>query len=191
MIRQRFITLQLVIDMVNALSQTAGIDQSAYAPAAVDAAQRLSEPLAEEAGMRSQFQSIEAAHASPEQRCDGFENHRGGMRGCVRRSTTPATTVPENSLAEAYLAASDPKKTLQTARAALYLSEHPECQYAWGQADGLHFCGLAHLRQGETELARQRLTAALDIQERLGHGRIAETRRALEELGGSSRSTNA
>jgi hypothetical protein len=33
-------------------------------------------------------------------------------------------------------------------------------------------------------LARQRLTAALEIRERLGHGRIEETRRALRDLQG-------
>lgn len=38
-------------------------------------------------------------------------------------------------------------------------------------------------RLNEPELARQRLTAALEIRERLGHGRIEETRRALEQLG--------
>jgi tetratricopeptide (TPR) repeat protein len=91
------------------------------------------------------------------------------------------------SLAEAYLAASNFQKSLQTARKALDLSEEPDCQYAWGQADGLHFCGLAHLRLGETELARQRLTDALALREKLGHGRIAETRRALAELDGTNR----
>jgi len=95
------------------------------------------------------------------------------------------------SLAEAYLAASNFQKALQTARKALDLSVEPDCQYAWGQADGLHFCGLAHLRLGETELARQRLSAAPAIREKLGHGRIAETRRALAELDGSSRSARA
>ena len=84
------------------------------------------------------------------------------------------------ALAETYLAAGDARKALQSARNALDRSEHPDCQYAWGQADGLHFCGLAHLRLGERELARQRLTAALGLRERLGHGRIEETRRALE-----------
>jgi hypothetical protein len=39
---------------------------------------------------------------------------------------------------------------------------------------------VAHLRLGEDELASQRLTAALEIRERLGHGRVEETRRALE-----------
>jgi tetratricopeptide (TPR) repeat protein len=86
------------------------------------------------------------------------------------------------ALSEALLAAGDARKALQNAREALDRSEHPDCQYAWGKADGLHFCGLAHLRLGERELARQRLTAALEIRERLGHGRIEETRKALAGL---------
>jgi len=84
------------------------------------------------------------------------------------------------TLAETLLDASDARKALQNARWALDRSEQPDCQYAWGQADGLHFCGLAHLRLGERELARQRLIAALELRERIGHGRIDETRRALE-----------
>jgi hypothetical protein len=78
------------------------------------------------------------------------------------------------------LAAGDARKALQNARDALDRSEHPDCAYAWGQADGLHFCGVAHRLLGERELARQRLTAALELRERLGHGRIEETRRALD-----------
>ncbi len=35
---------------------------------------------------------------------------------------------------------------------------------------------------GERELARHRLTAALELRERLGHGRVEETRRALIQL---------
>jgi tetratricopeptide (TPR) repeat protein len=85
------------------------------------------------------------------------------------------------ALAETLLAAGeDARRALQNAREALDRSEQPDCAYAWGQADGLHFCGLAHLRLGERELARQRLTAALELRERLGHGRIEETRRALD-----------
>lgn len=83
-------------------------------------------------------------------------------------------------LAETLLAAGDARRALQNARNALDRSEEPDCQYAWGKADGLHFCGIAHERLGERELARQRLTAALELRERLGHGRIEETRRALE-----------
>ncbi len=85
------------------------------------------------------------------------------------------------ALAETLLAAGgDARKALQNARDALDRSGQPNCAYAWGQADGLHFCGLAHLRLGERELARQRLTAALKLRKRLGHGRIEETRRALD-----------
>jgi tetratricopeptide (TPR) repeat protein len=47
------------------------------------------------------------------------------------------------SLAETYLAAGDARKALQNARNALDRSELPDCQYAWGKADGLHFCGIA------------------------------------------------
>jgi len=86
------------------------------------------------------------------------------------------------ALAETYLAAGDARQALQNARNALDRSEEPDCQYAWGKADGLHCCGIAHLRLGERELARQRLTAALEIRERLGHGRIEETRAALAGL---------
>jgi hypothetical protein len=67
-------------------------------------------------------------------------------------------------------------------RNALHRSEAPDCHYAWGKADGLHFCGITHLRLNETELARQHLTAALEIRTRLGHGRIEETRRTLEQI---------
>ncbi len=84
------------------------------------------------------------------------------------------------ALAETLLAAGDARKALQNARNALDRSEQSDCEYAWGRADGLHSCGVAHLRLGERELARQRLTAALELRERLGHGRIEETRRALD-----------
>jgi tetratricopeptide (TPR) repeat protein len=87
------------------------------------------------------------------------------------------------ALAETMLGAGNAKKALQNARWALDRSEQEDCQYAWGKADGLHFCGVAHLRLGERELARQRLTAALELRERLGHGRIEETRKALELCG--------
>lgn len=86
------------------------------------------------------------------------------------------------ALAESLLAAGVPTKALQHARAALDRSQAPECQYAWGQANGLHLCGIAHLRLGERELARQRLAAALELRQRLGHPRIDETRSALEKL---------
>jgi tetratricopeptide (TPR) repeat protein len=112
-------------------------------------------------------QSIEEAEAGIRLATCGFEWHSIDLR---------------LSLAETYLAAGDPRQALQNARNALDRSEHPDCQYAWGRADGLHFCGIAHLRLRKRELARQRLTAALELRERLGHGRIEETRRALRDL---------
>lgn len=86
------------------------------------------------------------------------------------------------ALAETLLLAGEPTGALKHARAALDRSQAADCQYAWGQADGLHFTGLAHLRLRETELAHRRLLAALAIRERLSHGRISETRSALELL---------
>src|ERR1019366_1688963 len=60
MIRQRFITFQLDIGVMNALPQTVGIHQRAHATEAVGAAHGLSEPATEEAGMSGKVQSIEA-----------------------------------------------------------------------------------------------------------------------------------
>jgi len=48
----------------------------------------------------------------------------------------------------------------------------------------MHFCGVARLRLGERELVFQRLEAALELRERRGHGRVEETRRALEGMTG-------
>jgi tetratricopeptide (TPR) repeat protein len=87
-------------------------------------------------------------------------------------------------LARAHLDAGDAKSALQRAREALDRSVHPECQYAWGEADGLHLCGVAHARLGEPELARQRLTAALARREPLTHPGLPETRAELARLGG-------
>ena len=66
-------------------------------------------------------------------------------------------------------------------------SEHPDCQYAWGKADALHFCGIAHLRLNEPELARQRLTAALELREKFQRGHIEErnpSRPRFQVIGG-------
>jgi hypothetical protein len=88
------------------------------------------------------------------------------------------------ALARTRLDAGDPKAPLQRAREALDRSVHPECQYAWGEADGLHLCGPAHARLGEVELARQRLTAALTRREPLTHPGLPETRAELARLSG-------
>ena len=71
------------------------------------------------------------------------------------------------------------------AREALDRSVHPECQYAWGEADALHLCGVAHARLSELDLARTRLTAALAKREQLTHPGLPDTRAELARLGGS------
>jgi hypothetical protein len=88
------------------------------------------------------------------------------------------------ALARALLDAGEPRAALQRAREALDRSTHPDCQYAWGEADGLHLSGLAHARLGEPDLARQRLAAALAKREQLAHPALAETRAELARLGG-------
>jgi tetratricopeptide (TPR) repeat protein len=87
------------------------------------------------------------------------------------------------ALARVHLDAGDPKAALQKAHEALERSVHPECQYAWGEADGLHLCGVAHARLGEVEPARQHLTAARARRERLNHPGLDEIRSELERLG--------
>ena len=84
------------------------------------------------------------------------------------------------SLAETYLATGKAQEALRNARKALDLSQQPDCLYAWGEADGLHFCGVAHLHLGERNLAIKRLSAALECRDRIHHGRIGETHTALE-----------
>ncbi len=77
MIRQRFVALQPVIDMVNPLPQAFGVHPGDHSPDAVGAAHGLPEPEAEKAGVSGEFQSIEAAHARPEQSRDGFDDDGG------------------------------------------------------------------------------------------------------------------
>ena len=88
------------------------------------------------------------------------------------------------ALARAQLDAGEAKPALVRAREALDRSVHLECQYAWGEADALHLCGVAHARLGEPDLARTRLTAALAKREPLTHPGLPETRAKLERLGG-------
>jgi hypothetical protein len=87
------------------------------------------------------------------------------------------------ALAQAHLDAGDAQTALQITRVALDRSVDPECQYAWGEADGLHLCGVAEARLGEVEVARERLTAALAKREQLTHPGLAETCAELARLG--------
>src|SRR5262249_6590052 len=86
------------------------------------------------------------------------------------------------SLARVHLDADDARAALRRAREALDRSTHPECQYAWGEADALDVCGRAHAGRGERGRARRRLTAAGAVRERLGHPGLDDTRAALAAL---------
>jgi tetratricopeptide (TPR) repeat protein len=85
-------------------------------------------------------------------------------------------------LAKIHLAIPDHTTALGHARKAFERSAHPDCQYAWGEADGLHLSGVCHLGLGEYELANQRFNAALVIREKIQHPDIDETRGFLAEL---------
>jgi tetratricopeptide (TPR) repeat protein len=85
-------------------------------------------------------------------------------------------------LSKIQLSIPDYKTALSFARKALDKSVHPDCSYAWGEANGSHLCGICHKALGEYELASQRLTAALKIREKIQHPEVEETRKLLAEL---------
>jgi tetratricopeptide (TPR) repeat protein len=85
-------------------------------------------------------------------------------------------------IAKIQLAIPDYRAALGYARNALDRSQHPDCRYAWGEANGLHLCGVCHQALGEYDLARLRLEAALEVRERIQHPGTDETRKLLEKL---------
>ncbi|UCH93963.1 MAG: DUF4062 domain-containing protein, partial [Candidatus Aminicenantes bacterium] len=82
-------------------------------------------------------------------------------------------------LAKIHLAIPDARAALRYARQALDRSEHPDCCYAWGEANALHLCGICHKELKEPELARKRLKAALKVRKRIQHPGAAETEKML------------
>src|SRR5664279_4002334 len=74
MIRQDLVALQPVVDVMNAAPQTLGIHAGGDASHAVGAGHRLAQPAPKEDGVSGQFQSVEAAHAGPEQNRDAFDD---------------------------------------------------------------------------------------------------------------------
>jgi tetratricopeptide (TPR) repeat protein len=85
-------------------------------------------------------------------------------------------------LAKIHLAIPDARAALRYARQALDRSEHPDCCYAWGEANALHLCGICHKELKEPELSRKRLEAALKVRKRIQHPGAAETEAILKEL---------
>jgi tetratricopeptide (TPR) repeat protein len=73
----------------------------------------------------------------------------------------------------------DPPQAIQAAREALDLAAHPDCGYAWGQADAAQVWGEAYFANREFDLARRAFTRALEVRRRIQHPGVKETERWL------------
>jgi len=83
------------------------------------------------------------------------------------------------ALARIRLAWPDPPKAIQAAREALDLAAHPDCGYAWGEADAAQAWGEAFFANGELALAQRAFTRALEVRRRIEHPGASETERWL------------
>jgi tetratricopeptide (TPR) repeat protein len=84
------------------------------------------------------------------------------------------------TMARIRLAWPDPPKAIQAAREALDLASHPECLYAWGEADAAQVWGEAYFANHEPALAKRAFVRALEVRKRIGHPGIAETEKWLD-----------
>src|SRR5438093_1480185 len=75
-IRQGFVPLQMLVNVVNPLSQPVGIEQGMDASQSVCAESRLSEPTLPKVGPPNLFPSIAAAQPGPEQHQRRFHHRR-------------------------------------------------------------------------------------------------------------------
>jgi tetratricopeptide (TPR) repeat protein len=87
------------------------------------------------------------------------------------------------AMARIRLAWPDPPKAIQAAREALDLAAHPECRYAWGEADAAQVWGEAYFANTEPALAKLAFTRALEVRLRIRHPRVVETKRWLGLVG--------
>lgn len=87
------------------------------------------------------------------------------------------------ALARIRLAWPDPPKAIQAAREALDLAAHPDCGYAWGEADAAQAWGEAYFANGELPLAHRAFTRALEVRRRIEHPGASETERWLARTG--------
>jgi len=83
------------------------------------------------------------------------------------------------ALARIRLAWPDPPKAIQAAREALDLAAHPDCGYAWGEADAAQAWGEAFFANSELALARRAFTRAFEVRRRIEHPEASETERWL------------
>ncbi len=83
------------------------------------------------------------------------------------------------ALARIRLAWPDPPKAIQAAREALDLAAHPDCGYAWGEADAAQAWGEAYFGNGELALAQRAFSRALELRQRIEHPGASETKQWL------------
>jgi tetratricopeptide (TPR) repeat protein len=83
------------------------------------------------------------------------------------------------ALARIRLAWPDPPKAIQAAREALDLAAHPDCGYAWGEADAAQAWGEAFFANSELALAQRAFMRALEVRRRIEHPGASETERWL------------
>jgi hypothetical protein len=83
------------------------------------------------------------------------------------------------ALARIRLVWPDPPKAIQASREALDLAAHPDCGWAWGEADAAQAWGEAYFANGEPALARRAFERALDVRRRIEHPGTSETERWL------------
>ena len=86
-------------------------------------------------------------------------------------------------MAQVHLAWPDPPKAIQAAREALDLATHPDCQYAWGEADAAQVWGEAYFANHEPALAQRAFTQALAVRKRIEHPGVAESEKWLGLVG--------
>jgi tetratricopeptide (TPR) repeat protein len=84
------------------------------------------------------------------------------------------------AVAQIRLAWPDPPQAIQAAREALDLASHPDCGYAWGEADAAQVWGEAYFANREFALAQRAFTRALEVRRRIEHPGADETERWLQ-----------
>jgi tetratricopeptide (TPR) repeat protein len=86
------------------------------------------------------------------------------------------------TLAYIRLAWPDAPEAIRAAREALDLAAHPDCGYAWGEADAAQAWGEAFFSNHEFALARRAFERALEVRRRIEHPGASETQRWLDRL---------
>jgi tetratricopeptide (TPR) repeat protein len=87
------------------------------------------------------------------------------------------------ALARIRLAWPDPPRAIQAAREALDLAAHPDCGYAWGEADAAQVWGEAYVANHQPTLAQRAFARALEVRRRIEHPGVAETEAWLARVG--------